>query len=338
MQIVTIAAVAENMVIGDGTDVPWHIPADWDRFRELTTDNFVIMGRKTYESIGRPLPNRTTIVLTRSGDFEAPAAMGKTRVLVAQDIEEAIHTARTARGSMPDDIIYIAGGGEIYAQTMDKANALDITWVKQSPDGEVHFPEIDPATWMEIRREAHETHDFVKYVPLMHTQRLTLVPATVADVDDWRVLWDDERIWEHDPENIKLKNAEDALDRLRAIERGWDENSLDLWTIRRTEDDEFVGMGGLQRVTLENGNKVWFLRYQLRPELQGNGYTPEMVTKALEYVRHVDREARVRAIIRPKNPKSIEIAENAGLKRVGERVDAIGKTAYVYQGWVRQIP
>ena len=337
MQIVSIAAVAENMVIGDGKDVPWRIPSDWDRFRELTSDNFVIMGRSTYESIGRPLPNRTTVVVTRNEAFEAPPAQGKTRVLVAHSIDEAIRTARTSRGSMADDIIYIAGGGQIYAQTMDKVDALDITWVKQTPEGSVHFPEIDENTWFQIRREEHGTHDFTKYVPISHTERLTLIPGTVNDVDDWKRIWEDERIWEHDPERIKLKDEQDATDRLQAVTRGWDENSLDLWTIRLTETGEFLGIGGVQRVTLENGDKVWMLRFQLLPEKQGNGYTPEMISKALERVRQVDREARVRLLIRPKNAKSIALAEEAGLKRVEERQDAIGKTVYLYQGWVRQI-
>lgn len=337
MQIVTIAAVAENRVIGDGKDIPWHIPEDWDRFRELTTDNFVVMGRSTFESIGKPLPNRTTVVVTRQSEFATPAPMGKTRVFVAHSIEEALHVARTARGSLATNKIFIAGGGEIYEQTMDVTNALDLTIVKQQPEGTVLFPEVDEKKWYEIRREEHETHDYVKYVPIMHTERLTLIPATVADVEDWKVLWNDERIWEHDPERIKLKDDEDALQRMRDITRGWDRHSLDLWTIRRTEDNEFLGMGGVQRVTLENGDKVWMLRFQLRPEVQGNGYTPEMIRKALDEVKKVDREARVRALIRPKNAKSIGLVEEAGLKRIEERQDAIGLTAYLYQGWVRAL-
>lgn len=336
MQIVMIAAVAENGVIGDGKDVPWRIKEDWERFKELTTDNFLIMGRKTYESIGRPLPNRTTVVLTRGDDFEPPAAMGKTRVLVAHSLDEAIRTARTARGSLADDIIYVAGGGEVYAEAMDRADALDITEVKQQATGDVTFPTIDPERWLEIRRESHDGYDFVKYVPRTFTERLTLVPATTADVEDWKVIWDDERIWSHDPDN-RVADDDQAMLRLEDITQGWDENSLDLWTIRRTTDDEFLGVGGLQRTTLENGDKVWFLRYQLRPELQGNGYTPEMVTAALQQVRLVDREARVRALIKPRNVKSLEIAEQAGLKRVEERTDALGDTVYLYQGWVRQL-
>lgn len=336
MQIVIIAAVAENGVIGDGKDIPWHIPSDWERFKELTTDNFVLMGRTTYESIGRPLPNRTTVVVTHQEGYEVPAAMGKTRVLVAHGIDEGIRMARTARGSMSSDIIFVAGGGEVYAQTMDKANALDITVVKQSPEGSVHFPEVDQHKWLEIRRDQHETHDFVKYVPRTFTDRLTLVPATPADAAEWKRLAEDPTVAEQSPELV-VASEDEARDRLVRRRDSWDAYSLDQWTMRRTEDDAFVGIGGLRRKELENGDHVWLLNYQLVPELQGNGYTPEMVTAALQQVRLVDREARVRALIRPRNVKSIEIAEEAGLKRIEERTDPAGNPIYLYQGWVREL-
>ena len=336
MQSVTIAAVAENGVIGDGKDIPWRIDEDWERFRQLTTDNFVLMGRSTYESIGHPLPNRTTIVVTRQPDFVVPASQGKTRVLFSNSIEEAIVQARTARGSLAKNIIYVAGGGEIYAQTMDLASALDITEVKLSPEGTVHFPEIDTDRWLEVRREVHETHDYVKYVPVLHTERLTLVPATPADAAEWKRLADHPVVAEQSPALHVVDEAE-AAERLGRRAASWDANSLDQWTIRRTEDNEFVGIGGLRRKELENGDHVWLLDYQLVPELQGNGYTPEMVTAALQQVRKVDREARVRAMIRPRNVKSIEIAEEAGLKKIEERTDPSGQPIYLFQGWVREL-
>ncbi|MGD7734108.1 dihydrofolate reductase [Propionibacteriaceae bacterium G57] len=336
MQIVTIAAVAQNGVIGDGLDIPWSIPEDWDRFRSLTTGNFVVMGRSTYESIGRPLPNRTTVVVTRQQDFEAPKPIGRTRVLVAHGVDEALHMARTARGSLPKDITYIAGGGEIYAQTMDKANALDITVVKTSPEGSVHFPEIDLGKWLEVRREQHETHDYVKYVPRTFTERLTLVPATPADAGEWLALAQHPDVAAQSPELVVRDEAE-AVERLGRRAASWDAWSLDQWTIRRTADDAFIGIGGLRRKELENGDHVWSLDYQLVPEMQGNGYTPEMVMAALQQVRLVDREARVRAMIRPRNVKSIEIAQEAGLQKVEERVDAAGNPIYLFQGWVRHL-
>ncbi|MGA4669495.1 dihydrofolate reductase [Propionibacteriaceae bacterium Y1923] len=336
MQIVTIAAVAENGVIGDGKDIPWKIEDDWERFRRLTTGNFLLMGRSTYEAIGRPLPNRTTVVITHQDDFEAPAPQGKTRVLVAHSIEEGIRAARTARGSLAKNIIYVAGGGEIYAQTMDVANALDITEVKLSPEGTVHFPEIDREKWLEIRREQHETHDYVKYVPVSHTARLTLVPATPADAPEWTKLASHPVVAEQSA-GLRVRDEAEAAERLARRAASWDANSLDQWTIRRTEDNEFVGIGGLRRRELENGDHVWLLDYQLVPELQGNGYTPEMVRAALEQVRQVDREARVRAMIRPRNVKSIEIAEQAGLKKIEERTDPSGQPIHLFQGWVREL-
>lgn len=336
MQIVTIAAVAENGVIGDGKDIPWKIEEDWERFRRLTTDNFVLMGRSTYEAIGRPLPNRTTVVITRQEDFVAPPAQGKTRVLVAHSVEDAIVKARTARGSLAKNIIFVAGGGEIYAQTMDVASALDITEVKLSPEGTVHFPEIDSDRWLEIRREEHDTHDYVKYVPVIHTERLTLVPATPADAAEWKRLADHPIVAEQSP-SLQVADEAEAAERLARRAASWDAYSLDQWTIRRTEDNEFVGIGGLRRKELVNGDHVWLLDYQLVPELQGNGYTPEMVTAALAQVRKIDREARVRAMIRPRNVKSIEIAEEAGLKKIEERIDPSGKPIFQFQGWVREL-
>lgn len=337
MQRVVIAAVAQNGVIGDGQEIPWSIPEDWDRFRSLTTGNFVIMGRATYEAIGDPLPNRTTIVLTSNPDeFEVPAPQGRTRVVVAPDFEQAYRLAITARGSVADSIVYVAGGGQVYQEAIDKVDALDITWVKKDASGDVRFPEIDQDKWLEVRRQEHPTHDYVKYVPRSFTDRLTLVPATVADAEDWARLFSRPDVAELAPER-ELESVEGARRYLQLVQEDWDQHSLDLWTIRLTETGEFIGVGGLNKVTLENGDKVWLLEYQLVPEQQGNGYTPEMVTKAFERVRRIDREARVRALIAPRNVKSMAIAEEAGLKRIEERTNSHGEPVFLYQGWVRQL-
>jgi dihydrofolate reductase len=124
MEIVLVAAIAENGVIGRGNALPWRVRSDLKHFRALTLDKPVIIGRKTYLSIGKPLPGRTTIVVSRDRNF---AAAG----------------------------IVVAGGAEIYAQAMPLAARLAITHVQKKVEGDTHFPSIDPKIWREIAREAH---------------------------------------------------------------------------------------------------------------------------------------------------------------------------------------
>ena len=149
-----IAAVAKNNCIGQSNRLPWHIPEDLKRFKELTTGKIVLMGRKTWESIPekfRPLPNRKNIIITRQKDYSAPAG-----VEIYQDIDAAL----TAH---PDQEIMVMGGAEIYRQTIDRAIKLYITEVNQTVDGDVFFPEIDPTMWKEVERENHAGFSFVKY-------------------------------------------------------------------------------------------------------------------------------------------------------------------------------
>jgi dihydrofolate reductase len=141
-----VAAVARNGVIGAGNRLSWRLPTDQKRFRALTMGKPLVMGRKTFESIGRVLPGRETIIITRNPDFAAAGAH------VALDIETGLELAdRMAIGGQNE--IMVAGGGEIYAQTMGRADRLFITEVDLAPPGEAVFPRIDPAIWREIRRE-----------------------------------------------------------------------------------------------------------------------------------------------------------------------------------------
>jgi dihydrofolate reductase len=146
-----IAAVADNGVIGAGNALPWRIPEDLKRFKALTMGHTLVMGRKTFDSIGRALPGRTTIVVTRD------RAWKKDGVIVAHDLDEAL-----ARASGE---VFIAGGGEIYAQTMMRAERLYITHVHRDIDGEgdTYFPPIDLARWEPIAREPHDGFEFVDY-------------------------------------------------------------------------------------------------------------------------------------------------------------------------------
>ena len=151
--IVGIAAVARNGVIGSANDIPWRIPQDWQRFKRLTMGNVLIMGRKTYDSIGRALPGRTTFVITRDRMWRGDG------VRVVPVLDEAIEQAALL---MPETI-FVAGGGEIYRAAWDRLTGLEITEVDQTPVGEVTFPDIDPHEWSQTSREDYDGFSFVSY-------------------------------------------------------------------------------------------------------------------------------------------------------------------------------
>ena len=144
MRLSMIAAVAANGVIGKEGEMPWRLSTDLKRFRRLTTGKPVIMGRKTFASIGKPLPERTNIVVTRDPGF---AAAG---VEVVASPDEAVAAAAATGGK---DAMVI-GGGEIYALFMPRADRLHITHVDALPEGDTLFPAIDPAVWRVVSEEA----------------------------------------------------------------------------------------------------------------------------------------------------------------------------------------
>ena len=148
-QIVIVAAVARNGVIGGGNTLLWRLSSDLKRFKALTWGKPLVMGRKTYESIGRPLPGRETILVTRDASFRPEG------VLVRHDLESALALAHQRAEAMGADAIVIAGGGDIYAQTIDRADRLDITHVDLDPKGDTVFPRIDPGKWSVVSREEH---------------------------------------------------------------------------------------------------------------------------------------------------------------------------------------
>ena len=149
-RIVLVAAVAENGVIGNGPDIPWRIPGEQAEFKRLTLGHTLVMGRTTYESIGRPLPGRTTIVLTRDPAWQADG------VLVAHDLDDALAQAE----NLPGDVM-VAGGAQVYAAAMPCADEQVITEVHQDPEGDVLYPTFDPSEWTETRREAGDDYDRV---------------------------------------------------------------------------------------------------------------------------------------------------------------------------------
>ncbi|HEY0889403.1 MAG TPA: dihydrofolate reductase [Nocardioides sp.] len=149
-RVVLVAAVAENGVIGNGPDIPWRIPGEQAEFKALTLGHTLLMGRTTFESIGRPLPGRTTIVLTRDPGWSSDG------VLVVHDVVDALAEA----AALPGDLM-VAGGAQVYAAALPFADEQVITRVHLSPEGDVHYPAYDEDEWVETRREPGEAYDRV---------------------------------------------------------------------------------------------------------------------------------------------------------------------------------
>ncbi len=149
MNIVLIAAIAENGIIGRGNTLPWRLKSDMQHFRALTMGKPVVMGRKTFLSIGKPLAGRTTIVVSRDPAFAAPG------IVVASGIDSALAVARGDAQRRNTDAIVIAGGADIYEQTLPRATQLAITQVHKQVDGDARFPAIDPGLWRESARDEH---------------------------------------------------------------------------------------------------------------------------------------------------------------------------------------
>ena len=145
--LVLVAAVARNGVIGANNRLPWRLSSDLKRFKALTWGKPLLMGRKNFQSIGRSLPGRETIVVTRDPAFAAPG------VFVAHSLEAGLDLAAERARFMGADQIIVAGGGEIYAQTIKRASRLFITEVALDAEGDVRFPPIDPEQWREVKRE-----------------------------------------------------------------------------------------------------------------------------------------------------------------------------------------
>jgi dihydrofolate reductase len=141
-RVILVAAVARNRVIGNGPHIPWSLPGEQAEFKKLTTGHTLVMGRATYESIGRPLPGRTTIVLTRDPGWSADG------VLVAHDLLHALARAATTPGE-----IVVAGGAQVYAEAMPLASQQIITEVPLEPDGDAFYPDYDERQWVETDRE-----------------------------------------------------------------------------------------------------------------------------------------------------------------------------------------
>lgn len=146
-ELVLIAAMAANRVIGAEGQLPWHLPADLRRFRQLTTGHPVVMGRRTFESIGRPLPNRTNMVLSRDPDYVADGCW------VYDSVADAITAAAVAPGG---DQVWIIGGGDLYRCTIEVADRIELTVLDAEVEGDTRFPPIDEDRWQATTVERHQ--------------------------------------------------------------------------------------------------------------------------------------------------------------------------------------
>jgi len=149
MKIVLVAAIGENNVIGRDGALPWRLKSDLKHFRQVTLNRPVIMGRKTYESIGKPLKDRTNIVLTSDLGLVAPGAV------LATSMDAAFAYARQDAAKRGVDESMVIGGSDVFAAAMPNAERLEITHVHASPEGDSYFPLIDPQVWREAARERH---------------------------------------------------------------------------------------------------------------------------------------------------------------------------------------
>ncbi|TYQ00370.1 dihydrofolate reductase [Tenacibaculum adriaticum] len=141
--ITIIAAIGKNNALGKNNDLIWHLPADLKRFKKVTSGHHILMGRNTFESIGKPLPNRTTIIITRNNNYFVDGC------LIANSLNDAIDLARE------DEEVFIIGGAQIYKQAIKNSlvEKLDITYVHEEFEADVYFPEIDLTVWEEVARE-----------------------------------------------------------------------------------------------------------------------------------------------------------------------------------------
>tara|TARA_R110002072_G_scaffold218107_2_gene375787 strand:- start:12073 stop:12570 length:498 start_codon:yes stop_codon:yes gene_type:complete len=160
MIITIIAAIAKNNALGKNNDLIWHLPADLKRFKKITTGHYIIMGRNTFESIGKPLPNRTTIIITRNKNYF------KDGCLIAHSLEQALEMAKD------EEQVFVIGGAQIYNYAMEHnlVDTLDITLVHHEFEADVYFPEIDSDIWEQVEIESFTADDknkldysFVRY-------------------------------------------------------------------------------------------------------------------------------------------------------------------------------
>ena len=154
MQITLIVAKAKNNVIGKDNQLIWKLSSDLKRFKNLTSGHYLLMGRKTYDSLGKPLPNRTHLIITRNPDFEVPEGH-----YAFASVDEAFIFCN----KIGVEQLFIIGGGQIYQETIDSCDVLEVTEVEATPEGDTFFPEIDLKIWKEVERESFPADEKNEY-------------------------------------------------------------------------------------------------------------------------------------------------------------------------------
>ncbi len=150
-RVYLVAAVAANGIIGAKGGMPWHLPEDLQHFKKLTLGHPVIMGRRTWESLGKPLPGRENIVVSRKAGFEAPGAS------VAATLEAAVALCAG------EPVAFVIGGAEIYAAALPIADAIVLTEIEREYEGDAHFPPWDRKAWRESQKETHTSAEGVRF-------------------------------------------------------------------------------------------------------------------------------------------------------------------------------
>lgn len=153
-----IVATAENNIIGRDNDMPWHLPADLAYFKKVTLGKPIIMGRKTYESIGRPLPGRRNIVISRDESY-SPQGKGAAGVDIVTSVEQALALVDGSDGGDAVEEIMVIGGGAIYAHCLPKADRLYVTHIKAKIDGDTRFPDYDDDSWQKMSSEVRDSDE-----------------------------------------------------------------------------------------------------------------------------------------------------------------------------------
>lgn len=310
MRVIAIAIVGRNGVIGDGHDQPFKFREDWDRFKATTLGHPIIMGRHTHEAIGRYLPGRTTIVVSRDPEQVELSDREDAPSFAVGSVETALELAESL-----DDVCFICGGGQVYENTWDFLTELDITQVHDEAPGSIHFPEVDPDEWQLLLREPRGEFDFTRLFPISTTERLTLVPVGPEDLDDW----------------VRLYSAPDLpevpIERHRAgIEANvehWLNDGLGYWLVKDSLHDRPIGVGGVRR-NKELPEGVWGLYYRFEEASRSQGYALELAQAAVRSLKVVDPDAELRAALRPGNAAAIAVAGKLGLTLAAESDDERG--------------
>ena len=166
MKISLIVAMASNRVIGRDGQMPWHLSADLQRFKQITLGSPILMGRKTYEAIGRPLPGRQNLIISRNADYQAPGCR------VFDDMQTALQAVAAA------DELFVIGGATLYEALLPYADYLYLTVIDKAFAGDTYFPQIDPAAWQSISREDINNDPSVdfsySFLKLQHSQKQAL--------------------------------------------------------------------------------------------------------------------------------------------------------------------